>query len=419
MKTIWLLTELYYPEKTSTGFFITGIAEGLAQKYQVNVITGAATINLEPVAKSNFEVHNNVKIFRVRQLLFHKSSLILRLISTLTCFFSIFWKCLFLCQKGDIILVVTNPPFLPFAALLINWIKGIRFVLLIHDVYPEALVGASLISPTSVIVQSLNLAHRILYRHADRIITIGRDMSQLVRSKLFSTDWIKVQCITNWADVDSVYPTPQHSNSLLYELHVADRFVFLYAGNMGRTHNLEDLVDVIQDFSQTLPSIHFIFIGSGVKKQWLAEVIESQMLNNIHLLSFRPDAEKNISLNACNVAIISFAPGMSGVSVPSRMYNQMAAGKPIVAIADQSSELALVIQEEGIGWVVPPGNSSALAEVLQFAANNPSLCHQMGMRAAGVARTKYTRHIIQQSFIQLFQELFEVANPAQLAPDSQ
>jgi hypothetical protein len=44
----------------------------------------------------------------------------------------------------------------------------------------------------------------------------------------------------------------------------------------------------------------------------------------------------------------------------------MVAGKLILAIAVQSSEFALVIQEEVIGWVVPSGNCSALPKILRF-----------------------------------------------------
>jgi glycosyltransferase involved in cell wall biosynthesis len=405
MTTVWLLTEQYYPEKTSTGYFLTGIAEGLGQSFDMKVITGVATAGLQPIAAPTREVHNQVEIRRSRKLFFSRSSLLLRLFSTLLSFSSILWRGLLYCRKDDLILVVTNPPFLPFAALLIKWLKGTRFVLLIHDVYPEALIAASLAQPTSPIVKLLHLANRQLYHQADRIVTLGRDMTQLVYKKLCRSHWEKVKIIPNWADLDAIYPTPQSDNRLLQELEVSDRFVFLYAGNMGRTHNLEDLATAIAQL-QSDPAFHFIFIGSGAKKRWLADTVRDRALSNVHVLPFRPDSEKNISVNACNVAIISFAAGMAGVSVPSRMYNQMAAGKPIIAIAEATSELALVLQEEGIGWIVPPGDVEALLKTLRFAAANPALCQQMGEKAAAVARSKYTRQAAQFAFKHLFCDLF-------------
>ena len=126
------------------------------------------------------------------------------------------------------------------------------------------------------------------------------------------------------------------------------------------------------------------------KKQWLEKYVSSNQLANVSILDPCPRSELVVVLNACDVAIISFIPGMAGVSVPSRMYNQMAAGKPIIAVADQWSELAKVVQEEEIGWTINPGNAADIISTIQYAAANPKLCAQMGSRAAAVAKNKYT-----------------------------
>ncbi len=123
-------------------------------------------------------------------------------------------------------------------------------------------------------------------------------------------------------------------------------------------------------------------------------------------MSFLPRSELITSLNACDIAFIGFVPGMTGVSVPCRMYNQMAAGKPIIAIADDSSELARVVQEENIGWVVAPENLDKLVETIQFAASHPDICKQMGTRAAAIAKTKYNFALTDKKYKQLFREIF-------------
>ena len=112
-----------------------------------------------------------------------------------------------------------------------------------------------------------------------------------------------------------------------------------------------------------------------------------------------------MSLNAGDVAIITFVPGMAGISVPSRMYNCMAAGKPIIAMADEDSELAQVICEEDIGWVVRPGDVTGLHKTIETAANHPELCLAMGQRAAQVARSKYTFEHTMQGYKTLLDEL--------------
>ena len=103
---------------------------------------------------------------------------------------------------------------------------------------------------------------------------------------------------------------------------------------------------------------------------------------------------------------------MAGVSVPSRMYNQMAAGKPLIAIADPESELAKVICEEAIGWVVSPQDRDQLANALIEAAAKPDICVEMGLRAATAVQQKYTMNHALTAYRTLFEALLPTVKTA-------
>ena len=77
-------------------------------------------------------------------------------------------------------------------------------------------------------------------------------------------------------------------------------------------------------------------------------------------------------LASSDVTIISLVEGMYGLSVPSRMYNVMAAGVPIVAISDPRSELALTVTEAGAGWVLTDRKPEALATLVERLADDGS-----------------------------------------------
>ncbi len=100
---------------------------------------------------------------------------------------------------------------------------------------------------------------------------------------------------------------------------------------------------------------HFLFIGSGVKRKWLEKEIRENQLTNVTLLEPRPRAEQNIFLNACDVGLVPLIEKMRGVAMPSRTYNILAAGKPVLALTEKGSEVARVIEDERVGWYVPPG----------------------------------------------------------------
>jgi colanic acid biosynthesis glycosyl transferase WcaI len=388
MNRILVLSELYYPEQTSTGYLLTKTAEGLAEEFTVKVIAGPATNFLKSTDAPVNEVRNNVEIFRCQGTSFDKDSLFGRLVNLMTRSLTIFWKTLTIAKKDDCIFVVTNPPLLPFVALLIKWLKGCQLVLLIHDVYPEVIVATGLSKSDSPLVKIAQIMNRLLYNQSDRIVTLGRDMSKLALAKLKDENKNKIHCIPNWADNDAVKSIDRASNPLLQEIGVSDRFVVLYAGNMGRTHGIEYLAEAAKSLKNN-PNIHFVVLGFGAKRKWLEEFVTKENLQSVTILAPRPRSEQTIFLNACDVALISFVPGMAGVSVPSRTYNQMAAGKPIIAVAEDWSELAEVVKEEAIGWVISPGDIEGLTSAIETAANNRELCQQMGKKAATVAQTKY------------------------------
>ena len=89
-------------------------------------------------------------------------------------------------------------------------------------------------------------------------------------------------------------------------------------------------------------------------------------------------------------------PGMAGVGVPSRLYNMMAAGKPILAVTEDDAEPARVVREEQIGWVVPPGQPDKIVTAILEAQAHPERLAEMGARARRAAEARYTfDHAIQ------------------------
>ena len=130
--------------------------------------------------------------------------------------------------------------------------------------------------------------------------------------------------------------------------------------------------------------------GAGAKKRWLTDAVASRELNNVTILEQRPRSEQIVFLNACDIGIISLIPGMWGTAMPSRTYNILAAGKPILALTDEGSELARVIDEENVGWHILPDNSDDLVRTIQEIFNRKADLLAMGVRARQAAVTKYS-----------------------------
>lgn len=385
----WFISELYYPETAATGFILTRLAEGLAARgSNVHVLCGQPTYRDRGTHAARHEVHNGVEIFRCAATTLNKDILPLRVINLLTITLSLFFAALRRLRKGDRVLVVTNPPSLPFLVSLACKLRGAQCTLLIHDVYPEVLVASGKLAAGSVPARTMGWLNRRLYNSVETIIVIGRDMQQAIAAKLKSRPE-RVKVVTNWADLEFIAPKSRTENELLKELGLQEKFVLQYAGNMGHPNDIESIIEAATLLAEN-PRIHFMFIGSGAKKHWIEQEVNKRNLANVSMLSTRPRSDQPNFLNACDAALISLMPGMKGVSVPSRTYNTLASGKAVMAIAEVGSELALVVEEEQAGWVVPPGKPQQLAEAILAADADRDALRSMGANARAAAERSYS-----------------------------
>lgn len=386
--TLWILTEVYYPEMISTGYYLTTIAEGLAKQREVKVITGQPKHMSRGEKAPAHEVVNGVEIFRAAATTFDKNVFTLRLINMLTIGISVFAKSLAKFQRGDHVMVVTAPPSLPVTTAVACLLRGAGYTMCVQDSYPEILVAVGLAKPRSFSVRLAHFVNQWVYKHATRIIVMGRDMKELFEKKTASLE-IPIEAIPNWADLDLVSPTPRAGNPLLKELGIEDKFVFLYAGNIGRPTDVETIAAAAARLIENR-KLHFLFIGEGVKKSWLAAEKERHQLDNVTILEYRPREDQRQFLNACDVGLVGLVRGMWGTAMPSRTYNLMAAAKPILAITERRSELARVIDEERVGAYVEPGDIEGFVEAVLSFVSSPDNLRAMGERGRAAALAKYS-----------------------------
>jgi colanic acid biosynthesis glycosyl transferase WcaI len=400
-RRLWIVTELYYPEMTSTGYYLTRVAEGLTDDFDVKVICGQPNYSARGVIAPKREVHEEVEIFRASGTTLDKNVILYRLFNMLTLGFSVFFLALAKFGKGDEVLVVTTPPTMPFITAVASLLRGASHVLLIHDNYPEILVAVNKTKENSLFVNTLNFFNRWLYKYAAKIIVVGRDMKELVEKKTAGLD-IPIVTIPNWAELETVGPSPRSENALLKELGLSDKFVFLYAGNMGHPNDLEGIVWCAEKLRER-PEFHFIFLGAGVKKAWLAKEITARKLSNVTVLNPKPRGEQPVFLNACDIGLVSLVSKMWGVSMPSRTYNILAAGKPVLAITETGSELAQVISDDDVGWVVPPCKPDELLAAIEEISARKEALAEMGERARRAALGRYSLETAVEKYRQALQ----------------
>ena len=385
---LWVVSEVYYPELTSTGYYLTAIAEGLADSFDVKALCGQPNYSSRGVKAPKRELHNGVEIYRASGTRLNKNNIVLKLVNMLTLSLSMLFHSVSKFRRGDRILVVTTPPTMPFLIAAASLLRGSPYTLLIHDAYPEVMAAVGTVKRNSFFYRTIDYFNRWLYKHARKIIVVGRDMKKLISKKSSGLN-ISIDYIPNWAEIDDVKPRQRSENLLITELGIENKLIVLHAGNIGYPTDVDTLIDVMKTLNGD-DRFHFVFIGSGVKRHLLENAIDKFDLINLSLLDPRPRGEQIDFLNACDIGLVSLVKDMYGAAMPSKTYNIMAAGKPVLALTDEGSELALVIDESRIGWHLEPGDANALRATLDEICERRSELWSIGNRAREAAERDYS-----------------------------
>jgi colanic acid biosynthesis glycosyl transferase WcaI len=386
--TCWIASEIYYPDRTSTGHLLTQLAEGLARTHRVAVLCAQPSYDQSHQESPSSETKAGVEIRRVRHPRRSRVRMSGRLINILIVTFRMWLAAFREFRRGDVVLVVTNPPLLPYAIVMVCHLRRARPVLLLHDVYPDAAVVVGFLGKRSIVTRLWLMLSSRLYRAVAQIVVVGRDMAELIASR--SGDGMdRIVVIPNWADVDDITPEDPAENQLLRSLGLSDRFVIGIVGNMGRLQDVEMLLEAARLLRRRDPGVHFLFVGDGAK-QAIIESAAAEPDSNVTTIGARPRAEQADFLNACHVAAITLLPGMLGVGAPSRLYNALAAGRPIIAALDHGAEAVRVILEENVGIHVPAGDPAAFASAVCDLRARPEFLADASIRARAVAERRFS-----------------------------
>ena len=401
-KRCWVITELYAPDDAATAHLMTQIAEYLTVGMEVRAICAQPTYTNRGQRAPTKETLNGVVVTRCWSTTFSKDRLALRLVNVATIMVSFFFNMLFRFRRGDVVLVVTNPPPLPFAALLVAKIRFAKTCLLIHDIYPDVLVPIGMTAEKSFAYRIINFFTRGLYLRCSRIIAIGRDMKDRVVAKSERLE-SKTTVIANWAD-KNLSVVSKEQNPLLEELPFKGKFIIQYSGNMGRTHGLSVIADAASILeADGFTDVHWMICGWGAGKPKFKAKCEELELKSVSIHDPFPRDQLANLIGVADASIIAFIEGMSGISVPSRMYNILASGCPIIGVTESDSELAQTITDDDLGWLSPPEDPESLAKLVKQILSDPTQADDRRARCREIATKKFCR----ESMLEKYRELLD------------
>jgi glycosyltransferase involved in cell wall biosynthesis len=294
------------------------------------------------------------------------------------------------------VLVTTNPPWPMLVMPLLRRLLGVRFVLLVYDVYPDVMERMGLLrshGPVAALWRSLS--GRAL-GDADGAITLGPRMAETLRGHLRTGRRCDIEVIPNWADTQRIRPLEKAQNPFARRHGLEGKLVVMYSGAFGATHDVESIVAAAEMVGD-LGDVHFMLVGGGTREKEVARLVERKALANLTLLPLQPAEVFPQSIASADCAIVCLDEGYEGVSVPSKTYSAMAAGTALLAVSGPDTELTDVIESHGCGVHIPPRRPDLLAGAVRRFHRDRAFLQQCKRAAraaaeAGFSRRRATEH---------------------------
>lgn len=371
-------SEYFWPDEASTGRLLGQLIGRLKEEHpewQIDVFTSHRLYRTtSPRSLLREESWKGIRIHRLRSLRSGKDPFWRRAVSDVVFSFRVWFRTA--CKTAGVILAVTNPPLMPLMLLLLPKRRPMPVLYLIHDLYPDVPIALGLWKPSSVFARVLRAAQRLALHRAALIIVLGETMrDHLVRVYGVNPDRIAV--IPNWATVEARGSEDGRG--------AKEPFYVVYSGNIGQLHDFDTILDAAE-LVRDRPAIQFRIVGDGPKADWLRGEISRRGLRNVSINPFLPDTEFAELLQRSSLGVITFEPGMESLGVPSKTYNLLAFGVPLIAVTGPESEVARIIREHGVGYCVSHGDAASFAKSVLRAHENQEEWKAMSERARRYAK---------------------------------
>jgi colanic acid biosynthesis glycosyl transferase WcaI len=404
---ITLVTQWFPPEQAPIGYMIKELAETMAKDgHLVTVITGFPNHPTGSVFKGyqkKWLLHErvgNVDVIRVWLSTSTNRSRFNRILTFLTFTFTSAFA-LLIKTKPDLIFAIFQPLSVGITLPMLARIKRAKLVLNIQDLHPDVPIELGIIK-NRLIIAVMKFIESYGYRHASALAVISESFKKHCVHR--GAKAANVCVIPNWIDLYEIQPWSRNNSFREYLGLSEDHFVILYAGTIGLVSGAGVLLDAASSL-RNRGNIRIVFIGDGPLVPDLKKQAEELGLNNVIFAPFQQREILSQVQAISDISVVSLGLGKGRTSVPSKVLGYMASARPILAVVDADSETANTVQRANAGWIIEPGNSEKIVELIRSMEGSIPLLEELGKNGRIFLEKNYARTLITKKYIDFFRKI--------------
>jgi len=297
----------------------------------------------------------------------------------------------------DIIYVQSPPLFTGLAALWFSRLKRAPYIFNVSDIWPQSAVELGMLR-NRFAIRLAEMLERHIYRRATRITVATPGI--LERLAVRGVPREKIFLLTNGVDT-AAYNVSSPDRDLAKRLGLDGHKVFMYAG----LHGLAQGLDVILEAAKLTrnPDVLYVFVGDGADKPALVAKAEAEGISNVRFLPIQPTSTLPAVLNLAYATVIPLRRlDLFKAALPSKLFDSMAASRPIVA--PLWGEAAALVEAAACGLVVEPEDARGVQEAVEKLAADPALAQRLGEQGRRYVVEHFNRDDIAKRLIELLEE---------------
>ena len=374
---VLLLNEYFPPDTSATAKCAAQVAEAISANHRVTVLAGRPSYDPSERHPPYFlrrEVRGNLAVERVGSTAYPRFQMHRRVSNYLLYLSLAIPRALSI--PSDVVLAMTDPPIEGIAGAVVARLSGRPFVYNIRDMYPDMAVGGSIVRPGSFTAR-WEAMHRWALRSAARVIVLGEDM----RDRIVAKGIDPARVVVSRDGIQIPETVPSADNAVAKEIRGDFRFVLVHAGNLGFYGAWETLISAIRMLEKE--GVGLVFIGEGAMKAQVQAM--AQGCRAIRFLPFRPAGEIPLVLSSGDLHVVTVKRELEGVVVPSKLYPTLAAGRPVLGVAPEESDVARIVRGTGCGIAASPDDPANVAEAIRTVLRDPGRLQTMANRAREIS----------------------------------
>lgn len=409
MIKVTIISNYYYPDVASIANLYKQLAEYLSNDMEVTVVCAVpcylGTIPKEYENGRYFTSNENgVRIIRIGVPNYDKSSKASRIKNL---FYFIYRAILSskIIGKQDVVIAVSQPPvFGGYIGYRLKKRTHAKLIYNVQDFNPEQMEYSGF-SKNPLIIKALRAIDSFLCRKSDAVITVSEDMKRTLYKRLNNNNVPNNYVINNWVDTEAIQYIPKKKNPLIEKYGLReDDFLIVYAGNIGVMQNLKTFVLAAREL-KPYKNIKFIFIGSGAWHNSLVVMVEKYDLSNVILKPYEPIENIDQVYSLGDIEIVSIGRNVTKCSMPSKTWNILSCGVPVICQVDSDSELNSLINDSGVGYTIPPDDYKMLSKKIIELYESDDLRRNMGENARKLAVEQFDSIVSMDKYKKVIEDL--------------